>query len=140
MVYFFGSFVFMEFAAWFMHKYVMHGFLWTLHKDHHSMHQNTLERNDIFALIFAVPSFILIWLGSQHHWNYLFGLGLGIAGYGICYFIFHDMLYHRRIQLFNQNANRYFRILVKAHGDHHAGKKNYGFLFMFPWKYFRQVK
>ena len=26
---------FMEFVAWFTHKYVMHGFLWFLHKDHH---------------------------------------------------------------------------------------------------------
>ena len=28
-------FFFMEFMAWFTHKYVMHGFLWVLHKDHH---------------------------------------------------------------------------------------------------------
>ena len=25
----------MEFMAWFTHKYVMHGFLWNLHFDHH---------------------------------------------------------------------------------------------------------
>ena len=25
----------MEFMAWFTHKYIMHGFLWVLHKDHH---------------------------------------------------------------------------------------------------------
>ena len=25
----------MEFVAWFAHKYIMHGFLWSLHKDHH---------------------------------------------------------------------------------------------------------
>jgi len=30
-----GAFLFMEFVAWFTHKYVMHGFLWVLHKDHH---------------------------------------------------------------------------------------------------------
>ena len=29
------AFLFMEFAAWATHKYVMHGFLWYLHEDHH---------------------------------------------------------------------------------------------------------
>ncbi|MEO0777155.1 MAG: fatty acid hydroxylase, partial [Bacteroidota bacterium] len=28
----------MEFAAWFTHKYVMHGFLWDWHEDHHQPH------------------------------------------------------------------------------------------------------
>ena len=31
----FITFVFMEFVAWATHKYVMHGFLWYLHEDHH---------------------------------------------------------------------------------------------------------
>jgi beta-carotene 3-hydroxylase len=31
----FGAFIFMEFMAWFTHKYIMHGFLWVLHKNHH---------------------------------------------------------------------------------------------------------
>lgn len=30
-----GSFLAMEGVAWFTHKYIMHGLLWTLHKDHH---------------------------------------------------------------------------------------------------------
>ena len=29
------SFCFMEFMAWFAHKYLMHGVLWFLHEDHH---------------------------------------------------------------------------------------------------------
>ncbi|MES2862928.1 MAG: beta-carotene hydroxylase, partial [Bacteroidota bacterium] len=29
------TFFMMEFMAWFTHKYVMHGFLWNLHADHH---------------------------------------------------------------------------------------------------------
>ena len=29
------TFSMMEFMAWFTHKYVMHGFLWKLHADHH---------------------------------------------------------------------------------------------------------
>ena len=27
----------MEFVAWAVHKYIMHGFLWSLHKDHRSI-------------------------------------------------------------------------------------------------------
>ena len=35
------------------HKYVMHGFLWNLHKDHHVVDKNKiLQKNDYF-LIFA---------------------------------------------------------------------------------------
>ena len=34
-VVFFATFFFMEFMAWFSHKYIMHGFLWVLHADHH---------------------------------------------------------------------------------------------------------
>ena len=29
---FFTTFCFMEFMAWFSHKYIMHGFLWSLHR------------------------------------------------------------------------------------------------------------
>ena len=29
------GFSMMEFVAWSNHKYVMHGFLWRWHKDHH---------------------------------------------------------------------------------------------------------
>ena len=32
-----GTFALMEFVAWFTHKYIMHGFLWVLHKDHHQV-------------------------------------------------------------------------------------------------------
>jgi beta-carotene 3-hydroxylase len=39
------------------HKYVMHGFLWSLHKDHHIRDGRKLEKNDWFAVIFAVPVF-----------------------------------------------------------------------------------
>ena len=28
------TFLIMEFVAWAVHKYIMHGFLWSLHKDH----------------------------------------------------------------------------------------------------------
>jgi beta-carotene 3-hydroxylase len=37
------SYLIMEFVAWSNNKYVMHGFLWKWHKDHHQEdHQNRL--------------------------------------------------------------------------------------------------
>ena len=46
------SFLFMEFNAWFTHKYIMHGFLWSIHKDHHKKHGNSwFEKNDLFFFI-----------------------------------------------------------------------------------------
>ncbi len=38
-----GAFSIMEFMAWFTHKYIMHGFLWYLHEDHHK--KNVLGAN-----------------------------------------------------------------------------------------------
>ena len=72
-------FIFMEFFAWFAHKYIMHGFLWSLHKDHHQVnHDHKFQKNDYFFLIFAIPSIILFVLGSKD-FNYMFFSGLGIA-------------------------------------------------------------
>jgi beta-carotene 3-hydroxylase len=127
----------MEFVAWFSHKYIMHGFLWVLHKDHHASQKKIFEKNDLFALIFAFPSIFLIFKGVTSNYDYKFYIGLGIAIYGLSYFLFHDVLFHQRFHFLKANQNRYFKAVVKAHGDHHRGKKNYGFLFMFPWKYFK---
>ena len=59
-----GAFSVMEFMAWFTHKYIMHGFLWYLHEDHHKKdHDSWFERNDTFFLFYAVVSmlFVLSW-------------------------------------------------------------------------------
>jgi beta-carotene 3-hydroxylase len=41
------SFLGMEAVAWFTHKYVMHGLLWYLHKDHHHKEsKGFFEHND----------------------------------------------------------------------------------------------
>ena len=54
---FLGTFTTMEFMAWFTHKYVMHGFLWNLHRDHHNKdHESWFERNDAFFIFYAVVS------------------------------------------------------------------------------------
>ena len=43
------TFWMMEFIAWATHKYIMHGFLWKLHKDHHQVDKDKIfEKNDWF--------------------------------------------------------------------------------------------
>jgi beta-carotene 3-hydroxylase len=131
-----AAFLFMEFVAWFTHKYVMHGFLWVLHKDHHAPKPKKWQLNDLFALIFAVPSVVLIILGAKSGMDFKFWLGIGIASYGLAYFLLHDTLVHQRTKLLTNTDNHYFRAIVSAHLDHHSGEPNYGFILMFPWKYF----
>jgi beta-carotene 3-hydroxylase len=133
-----AAFFFMEFMAWFTHKFVMHGFLWVLHQDHHVPTGKKWQKNDLFALMFAVPSILLCVLGSLDGIDYRFWIGIGIALYGVVYFLLHDTLVHERTRILTNIDNGYFRAIVSAHNDHHIGKKNYGFVIMFPWKYFRK--
>jgi beta-carotene 3-hydroxylase len=124
------AFLFMEFTAWFTHKYIMHGFMWFFHKDHHIRDGRKIEWNDIFALIFAIPSIVLIYYGVFKPNSYLLCIGLGIMLYGIAYFLFHDVYVHQRISILKNFSNRYLRATVKAHQEHHNphAEYNYGFL------------
>ena len=46
----------MEMVTWFVHKYVMHGFLWYLHEDHHQpRYQHVFEKNDTFFVHLKKP-------------------------------------------------------------------------------------
>ncbi len=136
-------FILMELATWFIHKYVMHGFVWYLHEDHHQPnHHNIFERNDFFFLIFATPSILLANSGYQQGFSYLFFIGLGIFFYGLAYFLIHDVLIHRRFKWFDKVENPYFRALRKAHKVHHKNQykengKCFGMLIV-PLKYFKE--
>ncbi len=61
--------------AWFTHKYIMHGFLWKLHRDHHKKdHDSWFERNDAFFIFYAVVS-ILFLLWSYEQFGFAYQLG-----------------------------------------------------------------
>ena len=117
-----GTFCFMEFVAWFAHKYVMHGFLWILHKDHHQHEPGFFERNDAFFLIFAIPSATSFIVGSNFGMPWLTAIGTGILIYGICYFLVHDVFIHRRFKWLRNSDLWYFRAIRKAHKIHHSRK------------------
>lgn len=112
-------FVLMEAVTWLTHKYVMHGFLWYLHKDHHQPNGKAVEKNDAFFLIFAIPSWLCIMLGLQNK-NYIAAaIGFGIALYGLAYFIVHEVIIHQRIKWFSRSKNKYIRTIRWAHKMHH---------------------
>ena len=132
----------MEPLTWLIHKYVMHGFLWILHKDHHD-HSTPghLEKNDYFFVIFAIPAILLFYFGAAAGYNYLFFIGLGITLYGITYFFVHDVFIHQRLKVFRNTNHPYFLAIRRAHKQHHkyVGKEDgecFGFLFV-PIKYFK---
>lgn len=114
----------MEFVAWSAHKYLMHGWLWVWHEDHHKPHfekEGFFEKNDLFFLVFAIPSAISYILGSTYsHLDWLFYVGVGISIYGLIYFLIHDVYIHQRFKWFRQLDSKYSRAILRAHGAHHA--------------------
>ena len=133
------TFFFMEFVAWFTHKYVMHGFLWTWHKSHHSIRKGIFERNDLFALVFSIPAIVLIITGSYFKVYEIMYIGFGITAYGIFYVIFHDIIVHRRINIKYKATSQYMKRIMNAHYIHHRrhtkeGCEAFGFLYA-PSKY-----
>ena len=137
------TFFFMEFMAWFSHKYVMHGFLWSLHSDHHKKdHDSWFERNDLFFIFYAFLStgFVILW-GEKGFWPGL-PIGIGIFLYGLAYFCVHDIFIHQRFKLFRNINNRYAKGLRRAHKIHHKNiyQKDgecFGMLWV-PMKYFKK--
>lgn len=136
----------MEFVAWFAHKYVMHGFLWTWHEDHHQPHpddEGFFEKNDLFSLVFAIPSAASYIIGlNADGFFWLTFVGIGISIYGLIYFLIHDVYIHQRFKWFRQLDNRYSRAILRAHGAHHANREkeageSFGLLIVNN-KYFRK--
>ena len=127
----------MEGVAWASHRYVMHGFGWAWHRDHHQPHDKLLEKNDLFALVGAAMSIAMFAIGSPWvmgaaAWEPGTWIGLGILGYGIIYTLIHDGLVHQR--WFRWVPRRgYAKRLVQAHKLHHAtlgkeGGVSFGFV------------
>jgi len=148
-----ASFFLMEGITWLTHRYVMHGFLWYLHKDHHQPSPGFFEKNDAFFLIFAIPSWLLIFaipswlcimLGLQHKVYWVAAIGFGIALYGLAYFLIHEVIIHQRFKWFTRSNNTYIKSLRWAHKMHHKhlGKED-GESFGMLWvakKYWDKVR
>ena len=133
----FASILAMEGVAWASHKYVMHGFAWGWHRDHHEPHDGFLEKNDRFAIVGAAISIGFFALGSplmpgERAWPPGTWIGLGVLLYGVIYTLVHDGLVHQRWFRWVPRGG-YARRLVQAHKLHHAtvgkqGGVSFGFV------------
>ena len=139
------SYFLMECVAWIAHKYIMHGFLWRLHKDHHNKEsQSFFEKNDYFFLIFAIPGILFLLAGSfVTSLVILLYAGIGIVLYGLTYFLVHDVFIHQRFKVLRNIDNFYFRAIRRAHKNHHKNiNKEQGECFGMLWvplKYFKDA-
>lgn len=133
-----ATIVAMECIAWGAHKYIMHGFGWSWHRDHHEPHDKSLEKNDLFGLVGAAMSISMFALGSPmvmgvSAWDPATWIGLGILCYGVIYTAVHDGLVHQRYFKYVPRGG-YAKRLVQAHKLHHAnigkeGGVSFGFIF-----------
>lgn len=114
-----ATFIIMEGITWLTHRYVMHGFLWWLHKDHHQPEPGFFEKNDSFFVIFAIPSMLLIGVGTFDKTWWIQSAGFGIMAYGVAYFLVHDVIIHQRFKWFTRSNNKYVRAIRWAHKMHH---------------------
>ena len=121
----------MEGIAWAAHKYIMHGWGWAWHRDHHEPHNNMLERNDLFGVVGAIVATALFTYGYFYSLP-LWWAAMGITVYGVIYTVIHDGLVHQRY--FRWVPKRgYAKRLVQAHKLHHAtvgkeGGVSFGFV------------
>jgi beta-carotene 3-hydroxylase len=148
-----GSYIFMEFVAWSNHKYVMHGFLWKWHKDHHvndqkkqALHEmqfSGYEKNDLFFLVYAIPAIILMIVGFSIGLLPLVFISIGITLYGFTYFAIHDIIIHQRLNIpfLRNNHSAYIKAILAAHLAHHRPKNEVDFnnfgLLIFPLHFFK---
>ncbi|QXQ08454.1 sterol desaturase family protein [Sphingosinicellaceae bacterium] len=116
----------MEGFAYVAHRWVMHGFLWSLHKSHHEPRHGAFEKNDWFAVMFAAPAITLIALGVYGGMPALTWIGAGITAYGAIYAGFHDVLVHRRFRHSWNPQGRYIKRIVQAHRLHHVVESKHG--------------
>ena len=124
----------MEGVAYAAHRWIMHGPGWFLHKSHHRERNGPFEANDLYALIFAIPSIVLLYGGVNLDWgSWAVWVGAGIAAYGAIYFGFHDVIVHRRLKHRYVPRSAYMKRIVQAHRLHHAteakdGSVSFGFI------------
>ncbi len=132
----------MEIISYLVHRFIFHGLLWEVHRSHHEPNHGLFELNDLFSVFFAGVSIYLMYLGMNAPLESIaFGIGSGIATYGMLYFIIHDLFAHKRFMPFKSDS-RIMRLIRYAHQRHHQsidkeGQEPYG-LFLFPYDKYKK--
>jgi len=136
------GFVGLEIFSYAVHRWLFHGVLWRIHQTHHVARKGSFELNDLFSIIFAVTSILLIIFAEKPLFDSIaFPIGLGIAIYGAVYFVAHDIFTHRRFFPFN-SPNKLLLTIRAAHQKHHQTAGKHGIepfgLFIFDYAKFRR--
>lgn len=132
----------MEIISYLVHRFIFHGLLWEIHRSHHEPTHGLFESNDLFSIFFSGVSMYLMYLGiGTPLESPAFGMGSGIAAYGVLYFIIHDLFAHKRFMPFKSDS-RIMRLIRYAHQRHHQsidkeGQEPYG-LFLFPYDKYKK--
>jgi beta-carotene 3-hydroxylase len=112
-----------------LHRVVFHGFGMGWHRSHHEPPRHVLEANDLFPLVFAAATIVVLSIGVYvGGGEVLVPIGIGVTAYGAAYLVVHDVVIHRRIPWL-PIADRVGTRLRAAHNVHHLyGRAPYGFL------------
>ncbi|MGA9116953.1 MAG: sterol desaturase family protein [Bacteroidota bacterium] len=124
-----ATFAAMEFVSYLVHRYVYHGFLWRVHRSHHTRREGPFELNDVFPLFFASVAIALAVAGfGNSDRSPLVAVAVGMTLYGAVYLLVHDLYIHRRIKALRLRLP--FLVKIKrAHAVHHRdGAEPYGLL------------
>ena len=141
---FLAGFLGIELVATLIHRYLMHGPLWWIHRTHHKS-RGGWELNDWFAVFFGLCGITLLAAGILDYvtifWTFV---GVGISAYGSVYFVLHDLMVHNRLPWAPKPASRYIRALRRAHRRHHRPTRahpgeSYGLLLFHP-RYFSEER
>ncbi len=140
----FLGFAGLEAFSYFVHRWLFHGVLWQVHKTHHYPRKGAFELNDLFSVVFGMTSVLLIVFAEYPLVESVsFPIGLGIAIYGVLYFLVHDLFTHRRFLPF-ASKNKVLLSIRGAHQHHHQtvakkGMEPFG-LFVYDYARFRGSK
>lgn len=138
------GFVSLEIFSYIVHRWLFHGILWRIHESHHVATKGAFELNDVFSVIFGGASVLLLVFAQYPLLESIaFPIGLGIAIYGIFYFIAHDLFTHRRFLPFG-SENKLLLTIRAAHQKHHQTAEKKGIepfgLFVFNFgRFWRKV-
>ncbi|HMF04397.1 MAG TPA: sterol desaturase family protein [Acidimicrobiia bacterium] len=125
-----AALVVMEPVTALVHRFVMHGFGMGWHRSHHEAPRRALEANDLFPVVFAAATIVLLAIGVSVSGapSLLVPIGIGVTAYGAAYLLVHDVVIHRRIA-FLPVPDALLRPWREAHNVHHLfARAPYGFL------------
>lgn len=121
-----AAFVVMEPVTYAVHRWVMHGAGWCLHRSHHAARAARLEANDAFPVVFAGITLVAMLAGFSR-WPTLVAVTAGVTLYGVAYGLVHDVYIHGRLG--GRRRVGALERLREAHALHHRfGGEPYGML------------